>query len=569
MGHDSRETVIFSDMTQVIPESGISYRVKAEAWQAAEYTTEEFDGVMLWGHGTMTLPELQLKVKLNGWYNIYIGLLNTVSTEGTLSRTIFRLTDERYGETLSHTFHGDFASAPYVLESEWKCADMTDQDIFIKHPEEGTPSLSQIAYFKFVPLDGEEIRDVCQRAAHGKTVIALHDCHSALCYNNPQSSAGMASEIEPFAHKDFTHVMLEYYLDLENSQTNQDMFWSMRDYECYAGFGDQNFFNSIEGFKDRGENFYKEVAAYAHELGLKIGFSYRMNPFGAQPPWDIGFNSPLFADRPDLRCVDYNGEQIGRLSYAYSEVCDTVVNLFRSMILSGADGVHMLFCRGVPNLLYEQPLVDAFVKETGMNPFSLDEEDPVFIQFRANYFSRIFIERVRKVIDDTALEMGRKDRPFLSISALADRRTNLFFALDLEDLAKRKVIDIAVGYPSIMRTPDDFKYNEFGTVDLDFYASLAQTYGIISCADLIPRRDGPDDTRRKALEAYDKGLSGVAIWDCNSYMNRQNFRPVISRLGSPDKLMNMKPNGSEYMRYTRMLRLNGLKLDKYNPWWGL
>ena len=181
----------------------------------------------------------------------------------------------------------------------------------------------------------------------------------------------------------------------------------------------------------------------------------------------------------------------------------------------------------------------------------------------------MFIKPLKEAICKEAKALGREDEPFISVTALADRRSNRFFAIDLESWAAQGLLDIAIGYPSIMNSPDDFCYNRQQTVDAAYYAALQREHGIIAAVDLLPRGVSPDGIRTRALAAYEAGLSHVAVWDTYSYTNRKTYWPIIKRLGQRKWLQECSPDAQEIYRYVRVTKMNGLKLDKYNPWWGL
>jgi hypothetical protein len=229
----------------------------------------------------------------------------------------------------------------------------------------------------------------------------------------------------------------------------------------------------------------------------------------------------------------------------------------------------MLFCRGVPNLLYEKPLVDAFESLMNKDPFELDEQDEEFLIFRAKYFADKFLKKLREELDKTARALGREERPFISMHTLADRRTNLHFALDLEYLAKEKLVDIVVAYPSIMNEPDDFCYNKQETVDVEYYAELGEKYGIKTCVDLLPRGLSPEELRQRAVRTYDVGIKSLCVWDTYSYPHRLRYWNIIKMLGHIEGIRKIKADERNLVSYVKVIKMNGLKLDKYNPWWAL
>lgn len=96
---------------------------------------------------------------------------------------------------------------------------------------------------------------------------------------------------------------------------------------------------------------------------MKCGFSMRMGLCPWCPPLEEMFCGDFFRQHPEFRCQDRDGTEITRLSYAFPEVRELVISFFEEVAEYGADGIGLIFTRGLPVLLYEEPLVEGFKAE--------------------------------------------------------------------------------------------------------------------------------------------------------------------------------------------------------------
>ena len=107
-----------------------------------------------------------------------------------------------------------------------------------------------------------------------------------------------------------------------------------------------------------------------------------MEAFYAQYPFDR-IRSKFFLDHPEYHCFDREGQRVGRLSYAYPEVQEHILSLISEIADYDPDGVCLAFIRGVPLVLYEPIMVEAFREKHRIDPRALDESDARWLEYQA------------------------------------------------------------------------------------------------------------------------------------------------------------------------------------------
>ena len=556
-----RGEVVFSDLSALEPRSGIRRELSPGAWRAVDYETKDLRGTMVQAWGECRVPDLTLDPKLRGWYAIHVG---TASAGPEDQSTALKLSGDRYPIRISVS--GDRSA---IQEALWKHADMRGQSVVVSHPEKGLPCASCVTHFRFVPLSDAEVAEIERERSRTDTrrVFATHDIHGVFYLKNPTGAGDFVEELEAYRHTDVGRLLLEYVVDVRDSSVPATCTGYLRA-TVFPRRGDRNIAESLRRFVDGRVSFYPEMVAYAHEMGIPVSLSTRMNAFVAEPPWDGEFTLPFYLENPGVRCRDRDRGEIARVSYAFPAVQDAMIGLFKSMLDCGADGVHMLFNRGLPNILYEEPVVEAFRAETGKDAFAVDEEDGEWLAFRARYFTEHFMRRVRRGLDDYARAIGRTARPFISAHTLSNERTNTFFALDIAAWAREGLVDAVVGYPRAMESPSRLA-SDHVSVDVDSYARAVAGTGTAAYIEIMPRQMEPEEYRRRAVDIYAHGAAGICLWDTYNRVWYPGQWTMASRLGHRQELASWDSGEGRLYRKLPILRLMGMRVDKYRPSWGL
>ncbi len=242
-------------------------------------------------------------------------------------------------------------------------------------------------------------------------------------------------------------------------------------------------------------------------------------------PPNHGFESKFYYQHPQWRCVSRSGRPVTRMSYAFAGVRNFLLALFREVAERGADGINLGFVRGLPCLLYEQPMIDGFQQLHNQDPRDLPENDPLWLRFKAGVMTE-FMRALRNELNQVGAEQGRTIQ--LSAYVLNNEALNLEHALDPAAWAREGLVDFIIPYPL------------HNVMDMDIAAFVKMTRGT-QCKvypEVMPRRQSPGDYREKALSFYAEGVDGLAFWDASSAY-RVGFKDewsMVRRLGHKEEL---------------------------------
>ena len=146
------------------------------------------------------------------------------------------------------------------------------------------------------------------------------------------------------------------------------------------------------------------VIKRCRELGIEI-YAWLENVEAHGWGWDSGFST----EHPELLMTTRAGYRIKRLCWAYPEVIDFKLSLIREILDYGFDGLAHDFFKGGCNKyapidkfgvfqgMYNEPVVEAFKEKTGKDPFEIPNNDPAWLQFRADYITA-YLRKVRQLL---------------------------------------------------------------------------------------------------------------------------------------------------------------------------
>lgn len=157
-----------------------------------------------------------------------------------------------------------------------------------------------------------------------------------------------------------------------------------------------------------GHDYLKSIVAQARDHGIKVipsygtgsdGYGDAHHAFAAEhPQW--------WEQRRDGSQTD-SGSQVG-LSFGVPEVRQFKVDtLTRRVKDYDLDGIMLDYTRMFDrNCGYHPSIVEAFQNQTGRNPYDIPNDDPAWIQFRADVVTG-FVRELRSSLDALAQERGR------------------------------------------------------------------------------------------------------------------------------------------------------------------
>ena len=544
-----RPAIYISDLSRSRPSAALSPTPRQSRWQTIPYEAEGVSGTMLVADSECSAPTLTLPLDVQGWHAIHLGVWTDwedstlrVKLSGAPCYTpVFTARPSANG----HEWHSGFAT---LREAFWIHADLTGRDL---HISQVGGRRAGLAYVKLEPLSEAEVAAIKQDQARSDTkrLIAYNDA----AHLEPRSLEGMRGELEHFRDSDFQKLLWcigsgsETYFFSSVGETALRQEWD---------FVEEFLSSWVEGFrilKAQGIDPLTTVIEYAHSFGLELHGMYLVGGW-VYPP-NHGFESKFYYQHPQWRCVSRSGRPVTRMSYAFPGVRDFLLALFREVVERGADGINLGFVRGLPCLLYEQPMIDGFRQRHGQDPRDLPEDDPLWLRFKAGVMTD-FMRALRHELNQVGAQQGRSVQ--LSAYVLNNETLNMEHGLDAATWAQEGLVDFIIPYPL------------HNIMDMDIAAFVRMTRGT-QCKvypEVMPRRQSPADYRDKALAFYAEGVDGLAFWDASSAY-RVGFKDewsMVRRLGHKEELAEWEEDEWPSYRVVPLHSIGGLLMDEHNPY---
>ena len=547
--------IYLSDLTRCEPGAAISDGPRKGHWQAVSYEAEGVSGHMLVAGVECDAPTLTLPLGVQGWHAIYLGAW----THWVDSAVKLKLTRDPCFTPIA-TSRPDWETSNYfasIGEVLWTVADLTDQELSIGQMSAGLSRRAGIAYVKLEPLSPSEVAAMQRDRARTDTrrLIAYNDAWSFVYSRGPTTREEILEEVEPFRGTDFHKLLwgigggsaalfLSEIGELSECGAVDD----------FQRIGDRHAAESFRALKRQGIDPLGTVIDHAHSLGLELHGSYRVGGWVTPPPEYPG--DAFYRQHSEWRCVDRDGRAVSRMSYAFGAVRDLVISLFREVAERGADGVNLAYVRGLPCVLYEQPLVEGFQERYGEDPRELPEDDSRWLAYRATWMTE-FMRALRGEMDEVGSRQGRRVQ--VSAYVLNDVALCLSYGLDVATWVGEGLVDFIIPYP----------WHGNMQVDLAAFAGLTRATGCRTYAEVLPRQMSPAEYRERALACYRAGVDGLAFWDTDTE-NRLSYKEqwrTLRRLGHEDELAGGAEDELPACRWVPLHSLGGHLMDKYSPYW--
>jgi len=588
------EGIILSDLAEAcINKEVLSTARRTDKWETISYETATISGTMLSAFELASPQPAKIKVNLSGWHKIYVSLMGNPQN----NRSFLKLT----GDKALSAFTTDYVDIHRVMwkwesfeESFWKCADLTGQDIEIVKRNGTCLVGSHVAWFRFVPMTEEEVQEWKAEDARTDTkrIFATTDMFSVHVFEAPVTLNDWLIRIENLKHSDVEILTLdrdqnfEHYVDphSENASFLNEERKALS-YLYPAHSKDATFTALIN---------------YAHEIGIKAYISRRMGlPNDAPFPYDQeAYGIPFSKEHPEYRCINRDGVPTDVLSFAYPEVQQYVIDQFVDFAKLDCDGITLIYTRGIPYVLFEKPVLDAFAQRyPGLDPRELPLADPRIQRVHCTIMTE-FMRKLRFAMDGACIKLGRRKMAIHAYvgTSLSDNR---MFGLDVETWARERLIDSISAYPLKIRErledvmqkshPDRIdlaayskkqregyhkilhRYVEYAQhIELEHvreYVALSKQYPVKVYFDLL-REMSNEDCERLSAALCENGAERFSLWDIDSVSTIKSQWAASSRLGHLEDIRKgqlVKEPSTVY----RILFIGGKNIGAYNPAWTL
>jgi hypothetical protein len=528
---------LITDLTRCAPVSALSDRRRLNAWKIFDYETANFSGKSLSVGRESTAPDLTLKLGKKGWHAVYIGL----STITDLVRPHQNRVEAKFSKDPAYTRLSNRldlgARRRDVLEEVFLgVADLSENDLQFSTVYQQP---ARIHFVKLIPLEAAEVSAVLADRAQKKTrnLVATFDGYTWIHPFRPRNRADLAATFSAYRDSDFKTWWFQVGgADLVHHPSKVGNLMGGR-LDTFPRSVDREYTESVKYLHSQGINPVQVAVDEAHDQDAEILICLRAAGWKGAPPWEEFFMSEFYEAHPEWRCVDYDGTPTMHMSYASDEVQDHLIEVYREVLRTGADGAGFLFHRGMPMILWEEPFCRRFMAKHGVDPRTLAEDDPRTLQLRAEIVTG-FMRKIRALLDETRKERGGKGpRLKLAVSTFATKADNVKFGMDVERWIQDELIDqIGIAW---------FAHHTSGTRtksgDTAYYARITKGSDVKIYPFFVGwKMHSGLQLLKDAARHFDEGADGIAVWDPNQFeewqVGKSPYWPLISRLGHRERL---------------------------------
>ncbi|MAE62758.1 MAG: hypothetical protein CMJ18_00680 [Phycisphaeraceae bacterium] len=416
-------SIVISDLSRFAPREAISREPRRGCWRLVDFRTEDgIEGAMLYAAPEDEAPPLTLDLEARGPHAIHFGFNYTRSVfMDTVNQTPYPLygtlwaklsgdpgfsrfapeTRWRQDEQFPDRTGGESALWHAVHEVFWKTVDLDGHTLTIRPP--GPPfdgpelaHIANLAYVRLVPLDAAAAQWHRRLEPQPETRrVAVQVCSGHLSGHamgsdafHPTDEQWVRDDLAPFLDHDVGLICFE------------------------AIRGNLCMFPTRVGDVGTEDNTWPEqwidplasAVKVAHEHGTRLFAGMRM--MGASLPVVL---RPIqwaryYWSHPQWAKRDPQGRPGSNLSIAFEQVRAYWLSLLREALDRGCDGVHLLFDRCWPFVLYEQPSIDLFQQRHGEDPRKLSPDDERWIMHQCEVGTTF----VREIGDLVREKRGRE-----------------------------------------------------------------------------------------------------------------------------------------------------------------
>ena len=515
--------------------------LESNLWKAIPYESEEYSGVMLGGGGGPEQQPISVRLGAQGKYRIFLGLY------GGFDAMEFKvkLSHDPFPTTLPIYPNGDptlYFRTLIISETYWKEADLSGQNLILEGLGDPNHSPGAIAYVRLEKI---------QERKKLYPLLTTNDGHGIFGRTETNSPQDL---LKPFkAMPDGTCMRTLFWgngcADNCNYPTEVGQF--------YASAGGQyiwhsDFHKNMGIWKEKGWNSMEIVRDYARQRNWEFQVYIRMEAFKAPFPFDHQNNSKFYNEHPEYRCLDRDGNVVGRLSYAYPEVQDYMLRLIKEISDYDPDGVCLCFIRGIPVVLYEPIMVEGFEKEYGIDPRVLDELDPRWMEYQGAVMTA-FVKRVKETL---------KPNQRLSVIVPANELDCRRWGLDVAAWVEQGIIDDLLPTGQIF-DENDIHRDKPENLDFKYFAQLQGREKIRLIPLLYPWSKFADDYAgwEELMRSYlDQGADAYAVWDATE-TGGGRFTKVKDIGKTMDTYQRPEPPAA---RQIKLKMLHGMRIDRYH-----
>jgi hypothetical protein len=286
---------------------------------------------------------------------------------------------------------------------------------------------------------------------------------------------------------------------------------------------------------------HKVAMAYAHAIGIEFYAMIRIGIGTFVPPMDV--IGGIYAERPELRCLARDGTPLPKISYAYPEVRELMLDIIREVADDELDGINLCFMRGVPLIGCEEPVVQALKEQYGVDLSDVSDDDERLARVRSSFVTD-FMRQVRIIADEVG---ERRGRPLIvSVMANGTLDGGLLKSCDIRTWVEEKLVDEMVAVAVLTQ--------------------YLHANGVRHIIYVGP--DGPAAYMSALLTCAEAGSDGVMVWDMNGVQELSDHWALLRQLGHTDRVID-HPDELAPLKRIPLTKVGDVDVTHTAPWGGV
>ena len=476
---------------------------------------------MIWAGADTGAPTISLPLGVEGWYAIFVGVY-------TGCQVSLKLDTDPAPLTRSNGVRDYYANSQDIF---FKAAKLTrSSSLQISQQSEGFTSKSGVTHIKLIPLTPKEIeRVLAKRLDQSHRTLAFScDGFSFIYGRSPRTAEALLGELEPFRNTDFGTLLLHStWGGYKVAYPSKIGHIPGQNLDAFTETGHRYFSEAVRELAQKGINPIKVLIDGAHDMGMKVHAGMRPAGWSFLEQYADFWETPFFRNNPQWQCKDMDGTPVTRMSWAVPEVRKHAIDLLQEQVEFGADGAHLVFNRGVPLVLYEEPFQKMFKEKYGLDATKIADSDPRIIGMRSDIVIGFFKD-LRSMLDNEAKRRANGKHLEISASVLGTEPDNIQYGIDIRRLVNERLLDEIYIYPF------NFGATKKGGLDLAFFRELCVPKGI-PFYPALPHHWEINKQIEEGLSFLKEQASGIYFWDGGSPESKL-WQTIHSRFGHPDEI---------------------------------
>ncbi len=532
---NSDGTFFFNNLPELVVGGFTPASGTGAGWIPVEYELDIFKGVGLAVGALSPAGELILDLSLKGWHRLRVAHNPAIQ--------IWLDGDAGYTELPGNP------SA--IREAVMPAADFTGRKVHIS-PQRGAERSQHLTLFYLAA-------EPCSGPYAGKrNLIVTNDGHGVLA-RGIDTPRDIYRHVSSYQDSDVFRIVWGLYggamLSMNTNSKTAESPLRPEDGSYYTH--DFIFNRSLRRLREAGADPLAVVRQATREYGLELHYYIRMSAFYAPFP-HMNWTTRFFKEHPEFRCRDETGRLLNFISYAYPQVQEHLLKFYAELLEYDPEGICLAFNRGLPLMICEEPVLEAFRRKHGRNPKLPDEWNSPELQTVRHELLTDFIARAQNLL----ASKGKA----LSCIVPRDFDKARLYGLDPTPIARRGLVEtlmIGAGHqdpPSLNADLEPVRALKAIASKTRVFSggSNVKAHGCAWVNDDLPAR------ARHMAAILDSGLDGGWFWDAEGVFGYE--WEAMRRFGDRAALEKIMRGEWPSRADRETISIHDLVITRYNPW---